>query len=95
MIILTLTGKTILENLEQIEQCKEYIQGLELRVDLLDESERENIYDFPSKVNFPVILTVRKVQDGGKFAGDLSQLLGFYKKALNSGFNYFDFDDIF
>lgn len=93
MIILTLTGKTILENLEQIEQCKEYIQGLELRVDLLDESERENIYDFPSKVNFPVILTVRKVQDGGKFAGDLSQLLGFYKKALNSGFNYFDFDD--
>ncbi|MBN2651147.1 MAG: type I 3-dehydroquinate dehydratase [Spirochaetales bacterium] len=93
MIFLTLTERTISENLEQVKDCEACIRGLELRVDLLDADQLDLVYEFPSMVDLPVILTVRKKIDGGEYDGSEEDLLEIYRNALASGYTYFDLDD--
>ena len=66
MICLTLSGPTILDNLKALAENKDYVDICELRLDLLSPEEVPKAVDFPSFVNIPVILTLRRVSDGGK-----------------------------
>lgn len=66
MICYTLSEHTLAGCQEQVEKNREYIDICELRVDLLDPEEQQKAYLFPSLVDIPVILTLRRVQDGGK-----------------------------
>lgn len=64
---LCLTGKTIAQNLNALEHYRNRIDMCELRVDFLEAQEQFLIRSFPEKAGMPVILTVRRRTDGGRF----------------------------
>ncbi len=66
-ICLCLTGSTMAENLELIGRYRGKIDLAELRGDLLSSSERYFIRRFPELAGLPVILTVRRPADGGRW----------------------------
>ena len=68
-ICLTLTGKTLDEDIVQFESEKEHTALVELRVDLLAENDPAAIAAFPKRVPVPVLLTYRRKADGGAFDG--------------------------
>ena len=94
MICLTLSGPTILDNLKALADNKDYVDVCELRLDLLSPSEVAKAADFPSMVDIPVILTLRRVSDGGKCTlqekARRSLLIDTMK---NGGFSYVDIED--
>ena len=94
MICLTLSGPTILDNLKALADNKDYGDICELRLDLLSPSEVAKAADFPSMVDIPVILTLRRVSDGGKCTlqekARRSLLIDTMK---NGGFSYVDIED--
>lgn len=104
-ICLTLTGKTIAEDIEQYVSQRYFTDLVELRVDLLKKSERAKVAVFFERlvavnaghVLAPVILTFRKKCDGGAFEGDESERLKFFKKVLKetAGLAYVDFEEGF
>ena len=65
MICLTLAEPTLERAKEKVQKNREYIDLCELRLDYLDEKEQKMASHFPSMVDLPVILTFRRVQDGG------------------------------
>lgn len=66
-ICLCLTGKTLARDLEILEAYRSKVDLAELRVDYLDPPERFHIRRFPEMAGLPVVLTVRRRVDGGKF----------------------------
>jgi len=108
-ISLILTGSTLEEDLKMFahyQQTYPSVQMLELRVDHLNHNEVFQVYKFPSLVNLPVILTIRRKSDGGEFySGEYSRLLTFFHclnadaltSTLSSAktFEYIDLEDDF
>lgn len=79
--------------LEEIRLNREYIDLAELRLDLLDPEEQKKASTFPEKAGLPVILTLRRKEDGGKCAlpeKDRRQLL---LQALDGDFSYVDLEE--
>ena len=75
-ICLTLTGKTLAEDWQQFVSQRLFVDMLELRIDLLDASERDHVRDWIAKSPVPVIVTFRKACDGGAFVGTDPKFLG-------------------
>lgn len=101
-ICLTLTGRTLAEDLEQYRSQRYFTDMVELRADLLDESERVRAAEFPSMVPVPAILTFRRKRDGGAYDGDEEARAEFFAQALKATcanahgrFAYVDFEDDF
>ncbi|MDR0389624.1 MAG: type I 3-dehydroquinate dehydratase [Spirochaetaceae bacterium] len=101
-ICLCLTGKTLARNLEFINKYRKYIDLAELRVDCLDSDERFSIRRFPEMAGIPVILTIRRSMDGGRFSGGegsrialLSQGLAFADADRRRNFAYVDIEEDF
>ena len=67
LICLTLTGKTLAEDLALVNKYRSSIDIAELRGDFLDGDERLLIREFPRMAGLPCILTIRRRVDGGKF----------------------------
>jgi 3-dehydroquinate dehydratase/shikimate dehydrogenase len=95
-----LTGKTLERDLEILEKYRRYIDLAELRVDCLDPDERFLIRRFPGMSDVPVILTIRREQDGGRFVGGegsritlLSKGLAFAEADRRQNFAYVDLED--
>jgi len=102
-ICLTLTGKTLAEDLEQYEGQRYFTDMVELRLDLLKKSEREKVHGFFSKIDerVPVILTLRRKCDGGMFDDyEDKDRMGWFRR-FTIGYKptkrrlYFDFEDGF
>jgi len=68
-ICLSLTGKTLEEDMKILDRQRKYIDIAELRVDCLDPDERFLIRRFPEMAGIPVILTIRRSINGGHFNG--------------------------
>ena len=68
-ICICLTGKTLARDLEVLEMNRKYVDIAELRVDCLDPDEWFHIRRFPEMAGVPVILTIRRSNDGGRFIG--------------------------
>jgi 3-dehydroquinate dehydratase/shikimate dehydrogenase len=68
-ICLCLTGKTLARDLEIIDKYRKYVDIAELRADCLDPDERFLIRRFPEMAGIPVILSIRRNRDGGRFMG--------------------------
>ena len=68
-ICLCLTGETLSRDLQILERYRKYVDIAELRVDYLDPDERLLIRRFPEMAGIPVILTIRRGIDGGRFVG--------------------------
>ncbi|MDR2078518.1 MAG: type I 3-dehydroquinate dehydratase, partial [Treponema sp.] len=99
-ICLCLTGKTIARNLEVLEKYRKYLDMAELRVDYLDPDEKFLIRRFPEMAGLPVILTIRRLMDGGNFLGGegsrislLSKGLAFAEADRRHNFAYVDLED--
>ena len=94
MIALSCCGKTIGENLEQIDRYRANIGCAELRVDFLDPSEYEELSAFPERAGLPVILTFRKACDGGQAAPEFENgRYGVLESALGGGYAWVDIED--
>ena len=94
MICLTLSGPTILDNLKALNDNKDCVDICELRLDLLSPSEVCKAADFPSMVDIPVILTLRRVSDGGKCTlQEKARRSLLIETMKNGGFSYVDIED--
>jgi len=102
LVCLSLTAKTIAEDLAVLERYRDHIDIAELRADLLDPSEIFSLRDFPSLAGLPCILTVRRKSDGGGFADGEGQRLVILAKAIayarpdkSANFAYVDLESDF
>jgi len=66
-ICLSLTGRTISENLAVLDLYRGQIDLVELRADYLAMGEMLDLRAFPERAGLPCILTVRRKIDGGVF----------------------------
>lgn len=94
-ICLTLTGRTLAENLAQFESQRLFTDMVELRADLLTSAERARVAEFPTHVPVPVVLTFRRTRDGGAYAGDEATRVRFFMRALKANFAYVDLEEDF
>jgi 3-dehydroquinate dehydratase / shikimate dehydrogenase len=82
LVCLSLTAKTLAEDLVVLEGYRGKIDLVELRADLLDPSEAFGIRDFPTRAGLPCILAVRRKCDGGVFVDGEGQRLVLLAKAI-------------
>lgn len=101
-ICLTLTGKTLAENIETYRQYKSYVDMVELRADFLTEEEQLNLRKFPAMIGIPCILTIRRKRDGGQYEGNefsrtslFSRSLAFADQNPAHNFAFVDFEEDF
>lgn len=94
MICLTLSGGTLANCLEEVKKNRQFIDICELRLDLISADEQREAFSFPSLVDIPVILTLRRVQDGGKFSQSEKARRQLIIEMLEKGnFSYVDIED--
>jgi 3-dehydroquinate dehydratase/shikimate dehydrogenase len=93
MLCLTLTGTTLEEDFAQYERNRQWIKLVELRIDLLDESELSTASSFPDRVDVPVILTCRRISDGGNCGLPERQRLSLVRTVAAGHFAYVDIED--
>jgi 3-dehydroquinate dehydratase / shikimate dehydrogenase len=102
LICLSLTARTIAENLAVLERYRGKVDIAELRADLLDPSEIFAVREFPALAGIPCILAVRRKCDGGGFVDGEGQRLVILAKAIayarpdqRSNFAYVDLESDF
>jgi 3-dehydroquinate dehydratase/shikimate dehydrogenase len=86
--------------MEILEKYRKYVDIAELRVDYLDPDERVRIRRFPEMAGLPVILSIRRDIDGGKYiSGEgaritlLSKGLAFAEADRRRNFAYVDLEE--
>lgn len=97
MIVLTTTADTVDAVLAQIESQRAWIDGVELRVDALDEREWGRVRELPSLVRAAggegmLICTFRRPHDGGRAVCDERRRLEILREAVAGGFDYIDLE---
>ena len=102
LVCMTLTGKTLEENLKLVKKYEKYIDIVELRVDHLNEDEQLYARRFPAMIYQPCILTIRRDIDGGQFTGGdfartnlFARALAFANPDKSKNFAFVDFEDDF
>ena len=93
MLCLTLTGSTLEENRALVERNRKWISLAELRLDYLHPDEQKIASSFPSTVDVPVILTLRRSSDGGSCTLSEKQRLQLLYEAAKGDFAYVDIED--
>ena len=93
MICLTLSSKTLAGCCDEIRRNRDYIDIAELRLDLLDEKEALDAKQFPSMTDVPIILTFRRVSDGGKCSLSERARKQILLSALDGDFAYVDIEE--
>ena len=100
LICMTLTGKTIEEDVKLTQKYEKYCDVVELRADHLDENEQLLIRKFPALINKPCILTIRRDSDGGLWSGNDFSRTNLFGRALafadpdkRRNFAYVDFEE--
>ena len=99
---MTLTGRTLSEDLALLEKYRNYIDMVELRADFLNTDERLLIRRFPALAGIPSLLTIRRSIDGGQYVeGEgartvmFARALSFADSDRSKNFAYVDFEDDF
>ena len=102
LVCMTLTGKTLEENLKLVKKYEKYIDLVELRVDHLNEDEQLSARRFPAMIYQPCILTIRRDIDGGQFTGGdfartnlFARALAFANPDKSKNFAFVDFEEDF
>ena len=94
MICLTLTEKNIEKSLIQYQKNKDLIDMVELRVDMLEGPiPIDSVIRFPELCDKPVILTCRKVKDGGNFSQGERTRYNLLRKLIEGKFSYIDLEE--
>jgi 3-dehydroquinate dehydratase / shikimate dehydrogenase len=92
-ICLCLAAETIEADLKTAEAYRGKADLLELRADHLRPEELARAGEFPRQVDLPVILTIRRVRDGGLFAGDERGRIAVLDRLVAAGFRYIDIEE--
>ena len=97
---MTLTGKTLEEDLQLVRKYEKLVDIVELRLDHLDEEEQLYAKRFPAMIFKPCILTIRRTSDGGKFSGSEFSRTNLFGRALafadsdkSKNFAFVDFEE--
>ena len=81
-VCVCLTGRTLEENITILDKNRKYADLAELRVDCLDADERLFIRSFPEMAGLPVILTIRRKIDGGRYTSGEGSRITLLAKGL-------------
>jgi 3-dehydroquinate dehydratase/shikimate dehydrogenase len=81
-ICLCLTGATLERDVAFLRGERPYVDLVELRADLLQPSELAHLAHFPALVDLPVILTLRRTEDGGQWRGGEADRRRLLREAL-------------
>lgn len=92
MICLTLSSTTLSGAEEEIKRNREYIDLAELRVDLLAREEIRKAREFPKMVDVPLILTLRRKEDGGRSTFSEKERREILLYLLDGDFSYVDIE---
>ena len=91
-ICLTLTGRTVEEDLAILRRHRDHTDMCELRVDYLESAaELEKAKAFPAHAKMPVLLTARRECDGGKWKDEAGRAAAL-KELIGCGFKYVDLE---
>jgi 3-dehydroquinate dehydratase/shikimate dehydrogenase len=97
-ICLTLTDETLQQDCASLAASRAFVDMAELRADCLNAAELEQAQLFPQQAKLPVILTIRRVRDGGSWNGSEEVRTALFKKLLEdapTSFAFVDFEDDF
>ncbi len=92
-ICLSLTERTIRENLEVVVRERKRVGLVELRADFLGPSELEHLEAFPRAAGLPTVLVFRRVRDGGVREIGERERVAILNRALAGGWAYVDLED--
>ena len=92
MIGLSLTGKRLEDNLQEIQKYKTHLDLCELRADCLEKWDVKGLRDFPRQAGIPLILSIRRRKDGGFWEGSEDERSSLFTELLSSGFAYLDLE---
>ena len=81
-ICLVLAENTLEKDLQLLDKYRSYIDIAELRADCLLPQELLYIRDFPHLAHIPVILTIRRILDGGTFCGGEGTRITLFARGL-------------
>lgn len=91
-ICLVLTAPTMEENRRILERNLSLVDMVELRTDLLEESQYSLVPSFPGQSGVPVVLTCRKNCDGGNWTGAEEERMALLERWLDGGFAFIDIE---
>ena len=92
MICLSLTAADLDQNLTLIEKYRDSIDMCELRADFLSRWELPRLRGFPDEAGVPVILTLRRREDGGMWRGSEADRRERLLTALSSAYTWIDLE---
>ena len=93
LICLTLSGNTLSGCLEEIRQNRAYIDLAELRLDFLSPEEQRRAAEFPAMTDVPLILTLRRKEDGGRCTLSEKERRQLLLAALDGDYAYVDIEE--
>jgi 3-dehydroquinate dehydratase/shikimate dehydrogenase len=92
MICLSLTRKSLDENLREIERYKKYLDLAELRADCLEKWDTEALKSFPRRAGLPIVFSLRRSKDGGFWKGGENERCSRIAEVLSSGYTWVDLE---
>ncbi len=93
LLCLTLTEDTLAGNAQVVRTHRKHIDIAELRADFLRPSEYPALSRFPTMVDLPLVLTVRRRKDGGAFDGSEAERRQLIQNGVAGQFAYVDRED--
>lgn len=91
-VCLVLSGKTWEDNQEAINRYRNSIDLAELRADFLLDEDLKRLDDFPRNTDLPLVLTIRRKSDGGRFAGTEEERKRLYLRGIQGGYKLVDLE---
>ena len=92
-VCLCLAADTLDADLRMAAGYRGTVDMLELRADHLRPEELARAAAFPGKVDCPVILTIRRVCDGGSFGGEERERIALLDRLVSAGFRFIDIEE--
>ena len=92
-LVLSLTSDTLEGDLHILRRYQGLVDAAELRGDFLRPEELSSLHHFPARAGLPVILTIRRKRDGGRWRGAESERLRCLESALHGGYRYVDLEE--
>lgn len=93
LLCLCLAEESLEADRRLIDEYRSVIDIVELWVDSLSASEATAAVSFPRAAGIPVILTVRRASDGGRFAGSETDRVALLARLAVGGFAFVDLEE--
>ncbi len=92
LVCLTVAEKTVQSILKRIDHDRHLIDLVEIRADYLDRKEFDAITKLPEMAGVPLLFTIRRECDGGKWTGPENERRDYLLHAAAAGYRYLDLE---